>query len=263
MTTTNLMSFNYDNLTIHSELINNEPWFIADEICKALGYKITRKAITDHVDNEDDLKRIGLALDGKQRKIHWINESGLYALIFGSKLPSAKNFKHWVTHEVLPSIRKTGQYSVKEHKEQKQLTTTVKVPALQICRLHVTKDLYVKAGIYHDDCYYRLEDLYRLIPDLKDWRADNNETRLFSIIEKPDSYPVQYGNYEFINTQGLARYLFAMQEIEEENQDEKISKMLETLFTDWLVNLQQVKFQRERFESKMRHLRGDWSDLND
>lgn len=259
MTASNLMSFNYDNLVIHSELINEDPWFLAKDICKTLGYNNVKQSVEDHCFTKDVSKRYTLTKGGKQQMI-WINEAGLYALIFGSKLPSAEKFKDWVTHEVLPSIRKTGQYSVKE---QKQLTTTVKVPALQICRLHVTKDLYVKAGIYHDDCYYRLEDLYRLIPDLKDWRADNNETRLFSIIEKPDSYPVQYGNYEFINTQGLARYLFAMQEIEEENQDEKISKMLETLFTDWLVNLQQVKFQRERFESKMRHLRGDWSDLND
>lgn len=154
MTTNQLMSFSYDNLTIHSEVINNEPWFIADEVCKALGYKITRKAITDHVDIEDDLKRIGLAKDGKQRDIHWINESGLYALIFASKLPSAKKFKYWVTHEVLPSIRKTGSYSLARPIEER-------IPIVKLtCQNMTWKDAVIDTVKYENEVYIRYNGWY-------------------------------------------------------------------------------------------------------
>lgn len=100
-----------------------EPWFCATDVCKALGYTNGRKAISDHVDTPDVTKRdigvqTGLKADGtpslQTMSVTFVNESGLYALIFGSKLPSAKAFKKWVTSEVLPSIRKTGQYSISQ-----------------------------------------------------------------------------------------------------------------------------------------------------
>lgn len=95
---------------IRTTVINNEPFFVGKDIAKILGYKNERDAILKHVDDDD--KRADVAFcDGRQnRKMTVINESGLYSLILSSKLPTAKKFKHWVTSEVLPTIRKTGGY---------------------------------------------------------------------------------------------------------------------------------------------------------
>ena len=91
--------------------IDNEPWFVGKDVATALGYSNTRKAIGDHVHEDDKGVTKWDTLGGKQ-DLTIINESGLYALIFGSKLESAKRFKHWVTSEVLPAIRKTGNYKI-------------------------------------------------------------------------------------------------------------------------------------------------------
>lgn len=90
--------------------IDNEPWFVGKDVAVALGYSNTRDALNRHVDNDD--KNTVVIPDGNKGNPNQtvINESGLYALIFGSKLDSAKRFKHWVTSEVLPTIRKTGSY---------------------------------------------------------------------------------------------------------------------------------------------------------
>lgn len=89
--------------------INGEPWFVGKDVALALGYANTRKAIANHVDEEDKGVTKWDTLGGTQ-EMTIINESGLYSLIFSSKLPSAKKFKHWVTSEVLPLIRQTGGY---------------------------------------------------------------------------------------------------------------------------------------------------------
>lgn len=86
-----------------------EPWFVASDVAKVLGYSNPRKAIIDHVDDEDKGVTKRDTLGGTQN-MTVINESGLYSLVLSSKLPKAKDFKRWVTHEVLPSIRKHGGY---------------------------------------------------------------------------------------------------------------------------------------------------------
>ena len=94
-------------------MMNGEPWFVGKDVAIALGYSNTRDALSRHVDTED--KTSVVIPDGGSNyksKATLINESGVYALIFGSKLPSAKRFKHWVTKSVLPTIRKTGMYKV-------------------------------------------------------------------------------------------------------------------------------------------------------
>ena len=108
--------FNNDEFgSIRTVTIKNEPWFVGKDVANVLGYERDTKAVTDHVD-EDDRKNINgktqsyLGLELGQRGGWLINESGLYSLILSSKLPNAKKFKHWVTSEVLPSIRKTGSY---------------------------------------------------------------------------------------------------------------------------------------------------------
>jgi prophage antirepressor-like protein len=88
---------------------DGQPWFHGGDVCAVLGYANPRKAIADHVDSEDVTRRDTLTTGGVQQA-NYINESGLYALIFGSTKPEAKAFKRWVTNEVLPAIRRTGYY---------------------------------------------------------------------------------------------------------------------------------------------------------
>lgn len=105
--------FSFKNQSVRTLVINNEPWFVGKDVCNVLGYQNPSKALQDHVDFEDKLNNEKLSSLG-QRGGWIINESGVYALIFGSKLPDAKKFKRWVTSEVLPQLRKTGSYSAKE-----------------------------------------------------------------------------------------------------------------------------------------------------
>lgn len=108
---------------IRTVTIDNEPWFVGKDVAEALGYSNTRDALATHVSEED--KNTVVISDGKRGNPNQvvINESGLYALIFGSKLESAKRFKRWVTAEVLPAIRKTGSY-------QKPMTTAEQIQLL-------------------------------------------------------------------------------------------------------------------------------------
>lgn len=94
---------------IRTVTIDNEIYFVGKDIAKALGFSNTRDAISTHVFDEDRGVETIDTLGGKQN-MTVVNESGLYALVFGSRLESAKRFKHWVTSEVLPTIRKTGGY---------------------------------------------------------------------------------------------------------------------------------------------------------
>ena len=92
---------------VRTVIIENEPWFVGKDVAEALGFTNSRDAIATHVfDDDKGVERID-TLGGKQNMVV-INESGLYALVFCSRLPSAKRFKHWVTSEVLPAIRKTS-----------------------------------------------------------------------------------------------------------------------------------------------------------
>lgn len=106
--------FNFENHEVRSLLLNNEPWFVGKDVAEVLGYAKPLNAIAQHVDKDDSLKQGLTDSLGRQQKTIFVNESGLYALIFGSKLESAQKFKRWVTSEVLPTLRKTGQYQAKE-----------------------------------------------------------------------------------------------------------------------------------------------------
>lgn len=107
----NLQIFNNPEFgDIRTVTIDNTIWFVGKDVATALEYKDTSDALKKHIDKEDKLTR-QIACSGQRRKMIIINESGLYSLILSSKLPSAKRFKHWVTSEVLPSIRQTGTYA--------------------------------------------------------------------------------------------------------------------------------------------------------
>ena len=104
---------------IKTVMIDEIPWFSGKDVAIALGYKDTVNALKAHVDSDDKRGwQITTPFGGKQNAVV-INESGVYSLIFSSKLPQAKEFKRWVTHEVLPSIRKNGGYKDSENKYDK------------------------------------------------------------------------------------------------------------------------------------------------
>ena len=108
----NIQIFNFKNNEfglVRTLTLKGEPWFVGRDVAESLGYAEPRSAISKKVDTEDKGVAEMETPSGKQ-KVTIINESGLYSLIFGSKLESAKRFKRWVTSEVLPSIRKTGGY---------------------------------------------------------------------------------------------------------------------------------------------------------
>lgn len=105
--------FNNDKFgQLRTVIIDNEPWFVGKDVADTLGYSDTNKAVAMHVDDEDKKLNDKTSPSFGQRGATLINESGVYSLVFGSKLESAKEFKHWVTHDVLPSIRKTGAYQI-------------------------------------------------------------------------------------------------------------------------------------------------------
>ena len=118
---------------IRTVQLNNETYFVGKDVATALGYADTFGALKKHIMDEDKLVcQIDSA--GQKRDVTVINESGLYALIFGSKLESAKRFKHWVTSEVLPAIRKTGSY-------QKPMTTDQKIQLLAQGNVELTEKI--------------------------------------------------------------------------------------------------------------------------
>lgn len=119
--------------------IDDEPWWIATDICAALGYSNPSDAVATHVDAED-LTRATLALSEGSRIVNrerpLVNESGLYSLILRSNIPQARAFKRWVTHEVLPAIRKTGRYEVQlgDPLAELERQTHMTVKAIEVAR---------------------------------------------------------------------------------------------------------------------------------
>lgn len=108
----NLQTFNFNNQAVRTVTINDNPYFIGKDIAEILGYSNPQKALRDHIDEEDKTLNESFTVNGT--KVVLINESGLYSLILSSKLEKAKEFKRWVTSEVLPTIRKNGAYLTDE-----------------------------------------------------------------------------------------------------------------------------------------------------
>jgi len=142
---------------IRTVTIDNEPWFVGKDVAVILGYSNPQKALRDHVDEEDKTLNDSFTVNGTKGIL--INESGLYSLILSSKLPNAKKFKHWVTSEVLPILRKTGSYEMPKKKQSNErlasVNNAVKIltPMLQAAgcnskiQLLTAKSLYEKAGV--------------------------------------------------------------------------------------------------------------------
>lgn len=164
---------------VRTVTINGEPWFVGKDVAAALGYVKTRNALTLHVSEEDkkDAPFQG-PLGGTQTMII-INESGLYALIFGSKLESAQRFKHWVTSEVLPAIRKTGSYQAPQGKELLALAVleaqkTIEAQNAEIERMR-PKEIFADA-VKASDSSILIGDLAKI---LRQNGVDTGQKRLF------------------------------------------------------------------------------------
>lgn len=108
-----LSVFSFENQSVRTLGTPESPLFVAIDVAKALGYSQPAKSVNDRVDPEDIIK-VEIDTNGGHQTVNCVNESGLYSLIMGSTLPSAKRFKRWITNEVLPTIRKTGSYSLNQ-----------------------------------------------------------------------------------------------------------------------------------------------------
>ena len=147
----NLTAFYFNDITVRTQLTDDgEPLFCAKDICTILGYINPRDALRQHVDiNYDVVKCDVIDGLGRTQQTSFVTESGLYALIFGSKLESAKEFKRWVTSEVLPSIRKTGKYE-----------TQTKEPSLAV-QFELAKMMLEPAGITGNQLALALDNIYK------------------------------------------------------------------------------------------------------
>lgn len=120
-----LQLFKFENKNVRTLQIDGEPWFVGKDAAEILGYSKSRNALARHVDEEDkDVVPIQGGPGGAQ-EMTIINESGLYSLVLSSKLPDAKKFKHWITSEVIPQIRKTGKYAPKPLTREELLAKAV------------------------------------------------------------------------------------------------------------------------------------------
>lgn len=135
----NITPFDFDGHPIRVVTdTNGDPWFAANEVCEVLGFGNPRQALETHVDADDVQKLDIIDSLGRRQLANHVNESGMYALIFGSTKAEAKRFKKWVTSEVLPSIRKTGNYTVKSAPTPLKATTDAArafAPLVRVARL--------------------------------------------------------------------------------------------------------------------------------
>ncbi len=142
--------------TVRTLTIEKEPWFVGKDVAVVLGYVKPENAVGTHVDAEDKTTTLiqGTGSNYKSKAVV-INESGLYSLILSSKLPTAKKFKHWITSEVLPALRKTGRYEMQstDYKPTRPITTDDYIDAgktIAKCdnrRLPLVLDMFKKAGL--------------------------------------------------------------------------------------------------------------------
>lgn len=187
---------------IRTLLIDGEPWLVAKDVAKALGYTNPRKAIIDHVDEEDKGVTKRDTLGGTQ-DVTVINESGLYSLVLSSKLPTAKNFKRWITSEVLPSIRKHGAYMTPQTIDTLlsdpdtiiKLATSLKEERAKAEQLKAEKEYLEKENNYKEDVIVGLvEDI-----DLAEKRQRINQIVRHGVKNSKDigvRWNLLYGEFE-------------------------------------------------------------------
>lgn len=165
--------FNFEGNKIRTILESSEILFVGKDVAGALGYKDERDALSRHVDKEDKIEKIVKTSQMRQnasnvndsqgpfQNVTLINESGVYSLIFASHLPKAKDFKHWVTSEVLPSIRKTGSYEKLPQTPEEKLALTM------------------EAAIHLDK---RVSEIEKTVADIKE-KAEVDEGQRYQLLQ--------------------------------------------------------------------------------
>lgn len=218
--------FNFENHEVRTLLINDEPYFIGKDVADVLGYSNSSKAVMVHVDDED---KESLMLEAHSQNGNLvktmttvINESGVYALIFGSKLPSAKKFKHWVTSEVLPQIRKTGHYKMPRTYAEALRELADQAEKNEALRLE-NKEMKPKAlfadAVNDSDTDILIGDLAKLI---KQNGHDIGQKRLFEWMRN-NGYLMKSGSSKNLPTQkAMTQGLFRIKERTINNPDGSI-----------------------------------------
>ena len=208
-----LKQFNFENNQVRTLLINNEPWFVGKDVADILGYQNGSRDINRHV-HEDDRQNYQNGTFDSPRGMTIINESGLYALIFGSKLESAKRFKHWVTSEVLPQIRKTGSYATPQLTGE-ELMAKALIEAKSVLERQNKQIIEMKPkAIFADavaasDSSILIGDLAKLI---KQNGTDIGQKRLFERMRN-DGYLIKTGTSKNMPTQkAMEKGLFEVKE---------------------------------------------------
>lgn len=184
----NALAFSFEDtsLTILGDILN--PLFIAKQVCTILGFVNSKDAVSRHVDPEDVCK-VEVQTNGGKQLVNCVNESGLYALIFGSKLPKAKQFKRWVTNEVLPAIRRAGRYEVP--------TGDTITNAQQVAIQQAVARRAKKTAVYYQTIYRAIKARYQIprYTELKQSQFEDClrfiETVDLSVPEAPASEPAE------------------------------------------------------------------------
>ena len=161
--------FSFENTSVRTLGTPELPLFVAIDVATALGYKNPKVAPAQHVDPEDLIKQEITDKLGRAQAVNCVNESGLYALIFGSKLDTAKRFKRWVTSEVLPAIRRTGRY---ETDQSAQISTSEQYEIRKAIKARAKN-----SSVHYQTVYNALYDYFK-IASYKDLRHDQMKAAL-------------------------------------------------------------------------------------
>lgn len=210
-----LQLFNFESNQVRTLLIDDEPWFVGKDVAEILGYSNPRKAIIDHVDDEDKTDGVTIRDSiGREQHPMCINESGLYSLVLSSKLPNAKKFKHWVTSEVLPQIRKTGSYATPQLTGE-ELMAKALIEAKSVLERQNKQIIEMKPkALFADtvatsDTSILIGDLAKLI---KQNGTDIGQKRLFERMRN-DGYLIKTGTSKNMPTQkAMEKGLFEVKE---------------------------------------------------
>lgn len=209
-----LKQFNFENNQVRTLLINDEPWFVGKDVADILGYQNSSRDINRHVDEEDRQNYQNGTSEINNRGMTIINESGLYSLVLSSKLPNAKKFKHWVTSEVLPQIRKTGSYATPQLTGE-ELMAKALIEAKSVLERQNKQIIEMKPkAIFADavatsDTSILIGDLAKLI---KQNGTDIGQKRLFERMRN-DGYLIKTGTSKNMPTQkAMEKGLFEVKE---------------------------------------------------
>ncbi len=180
--------FNFGDSQVRLIVRDGEPWFVANDVCTALGYANTSKAIGDHLDEDERSTITNSESRNGGGQLVIINESGLYALVLRSRKPEARNFAKWVTREVLPAIRKTGQYQQPAAQGNPEIDYTRISPAQAQDLREIVKAI-VDAKIQgHGETWARFQNKFRVNSYLQLPASRYEEARAYLIGKLPNGY---------------------------------------------------------------------------